>query len=182
MPPSPPTLRLPEKQTIFTESEDSSVNANRKTRHRSSYDRWRVFRFVRTFILNAEKTQLRLSRFFSHPSGQGKAVLCPKGIGLRIILIDPQEDPFQTRFFQVQAQLLGRLLAAIPIVLIVLQAEIQKCICVGIIHRSDAILCRRSASSPASPVWQGRTALPVPLSILSSEYLNGEPTIHKSVS
>ena len=181
MPPSPPTLRLPEKQTIFTESEDSV--RKRKTEDTSSV----VIRplaclpFCPHFHSERREDAITPVPVFSHPSGQGKAVLCPKGIGLRIILIVPQEDPFQTRFFQVQAQLLGRLLAAIPIVLIVLQAEIQKCICVGIIHRSDAILCRRSASSPASPVWQGRTALPVPLSILSSEYLNGEPTIHKSV-
>ena len=38
-------------------------------------------------------------------------------------------------------QLSGRLFAAIPIVLIVLQAKIQKCICVGIIHIPDVILC-----------------------------------------
>lgn len=38
-------------------------------------------------------------------------------------------------------QLSGRLFAAIPIVLIVLQAEAQKCIRVGIVHIPDAILC-----------------------------------------
>ena len=50
--------------------------------------------------------------FFCHQDGtflplhfpdHGKAVLCPKGIGLRIFFIDPQEDPFQARFFQIQA-------------------------------------------------------------------------------
>ena len=29
-----------------------------------------------------------------HFPDHGKAVFCPKGIGLRILFIDPQEDPF----------------------------------------------------------------------------------------
>ena len=56
-------------------------------------------------------------------------------------LLKPAEiDRFTDYRYYREDQLSGRLLAAIAIVLVVLQAKIQKYICVGIVHIPDAIL------------------------------------------
>ena len=101
MPPSPPTLRLPEKQTIFTESEDSV--RKRKTEDTSSV----VIRplaclpFCPHFHSERREGAITPVSVFSHPSGQGKArPFLPNDpvsdLAGAVLLIEEIDDPDET--------------------------------------------------------------------------------------